>query len=94
MLAQYRAVLEAAQTALPAGRVQKLHARPEQRVSELIERGRKAGVFRTDLPTSWLASVLHHMINGAAADVSAGRLDERDAPRFITETVLNAYELR
>ncbi|MFE5733429.1 TetR/AcrR family transcriptional regulator [Streptomyces sp. NPDC056528] len=94
MLAQYRAVLEAAQSALPAGRVQALHARPEQRVSELIERGRREGVFRTDLPTSWLTGVLHHVINGAAGDVGAGRLDEQDAPRFIAETFLGACARR
>ncbi|WP_315987233.1 TetR/AcrR family transcriptional regulator [Actinomadura sp. HBU206391] len=91
LTAQSSAVLEAAQKILPAGRVHDLHAKPEQRVGDLIGRGQAEGVFREDLPASWLAGVLHHIIKGAAADLAAGRLDRADAPRFISETVLAAY---
>ncbi|MGW7360827.1 hypothetical protein ACWGI0_30440 [Streptomyces sp. NPDC054802] len=52
--------------------------------------GQAEGVFRRDLPASWLASVLHHVIKGAAADVAKGRLDQADAPHLIAETVLAA----
>ena len=38
-----------------------------------------------------LVSVLYHILKGAAADISAGRLDPADAPRFIVATVLAAY---
>jgi hypothetical protein len=31
------------------------------------------------------------LLKGAAADISAGRLDPSDAPRFIVATVLAAY---
>jgi TetR/AcrR family transcriptional repressor of mexCD-oprJ operon len=31
-------------------------------------------------------------MKGAAVDVSKGQLDAADAPRFISETVLSAYE--
>jgi TetR/AcrR family transcriptional repressor of mexCD-oprJ operon len=85
------AVLEAAQAVLPPGRIRELHAKPAQRVEELIGRGQAEGVFRTDLPASWLVSVLHHILKGAAADISSGRLDAADAPRFIVATVLAAY---
>jgi hypothetical protein len=35
--------------------------------------------------------VLYHVLKGAAADVSSGRLDPSDAPQFIVATVLAAY---
>ncbi|MFE1782667.1 TetR/AcrR family transcriptional regulator [Streptomyces sp. NPDC059506] len=90
LIAQASAVLEAAQAVLPPGRLHDLHAKPEQRVGDLIGRGQAEGAFRRDLPASWLAGVMHHIIKGAAADVADGRLDRTDAPRFIAETVLGA----
>ncbi|MEV6928291.1 TetR/AcrR family transcriptional regulator [Dactylosporangium sp. NPDC051485] len=91
LLAQASAVLEAALASLPPGRVQELHAKPAQRVDDLIRRGQAEGVFRTDLPADWLVSVLHHVLHGAALDVAAGQLDRADAPHFISETILAAY---
>jgi AcrR family transcriptional regulator len=91
LIAQASAVLEAAQAVLPSGRIHALHARPEQRVRDLITRGQAEGVFRDDLPASWLASALHHVLKGTAADVANGALDPEDAPRFVTEIVLAAY---
>jgi TetR/AcrR family transcriptional repressor of mexCD-oprJ operon len=88
LTAQAGAVLEAARGTLPPGRIQELHARPAQRVEHLVRRGQSEGVFRADLPASWLTSALHHLMKGAAADVSTGRLDSADAPRFISEIVL------
>jgi hypothetical protein len=35
--------------------------------------------------------VLYHILKGAAAGVSSGRLDPSDAPQFIVATVLAAY---
>jgi TetR/AcrR family transcriptional repressor of mexCD-oprJ operon len=91
LIADAGAVLEAAQEELPPGRIRELHAKPAQRVEELIRRGQAEGDFRTDLPASWLVSVLYHVLKGAAADVSGGRLDPSDAPHFIVATVLAAY---
>ncbi|MFC6016674.1 TetR/AcrR family transcriptional regulator [Plantactinospora solaniradicis] len=88
LLAQAASVLQAAQTTLPAGRVQELHAKPEQRVHDLIRRGQNEGVFRTDIPADLLASALHHILHGAATDVATGRLDAADAPRFVAEMTL------
>lgn len=89
--AQAGAVLEAAQATLPPGRVQELHAKPAQRVDALIRRGQSEGTFRSDLPAEWLVSVLHHLMKGAAADVGTGRLDQDDAARFISDTVVAAF---
>ncbi|MDT0533157.1 TetR/AcrR family transcriptional regulator [Micromonospora sp. DSM 115977] len=93
LIAQSSAVLEAAQASLPPERVHELHAEPARRVDQLIRRGQDEGVFRVDLPASWLTSVLHHIMKGAAADVASGKVDRADAPRLISETVLAAYQV-
>ena len=85
-------MLEAAQSALPPGRIRGLHAKQARRVEALIRRGQSEGAFRADLPASWLVSVLYHVLKGAAADVASGRLDPADAPRLIVATVLAAYQ--
>ena len=91
LIADAGAVLEAAQSVLPPERIREFHAKPARRAEELIRRGQSEGVFRSDLPSGWLASVLHHILKGAAADIRGGRLDLADAPHFITATVLAAY---
>jgi TetR/AcrR family transcriptional regulator, mexCD-oprJ operon repressor len=91
LIADASAVLEVAQSTLPPEPIRELHAKPAQRVEELIRRGQSEGAFRTDLPPAWLVSVLYHILKGAAADISNGRLDPADAPRFIVATVLAAY---
>lgn len=88
---QFTALLVAAQEALPPGRVRELHADPMARVERLLERGRSEGVFRTDLPTSWLVSVMHNVMHGAAGDILAGRISTADAAPYITATLLAAY---
>ena len=92
LMAQASAVLEAARASLPPGRIRELHAKPAQRVEALVRRGQSEKAFRADLPATWLANVLHYVMKGAAVDVSKGLLDRADAPRFISETVLAAYE--
>jgi TetR/AcrR family transcriptional repressor of mexCD-oprJ operon len=88
LIAQASSVLQAAESTLPPGRVQELHAKPEQRVHDLIRRGQAEGVFRADVGAHLLASVLHHILHGAAGDVVAGRLDPTEAPRFVAEMAL------
>lgn len=91
LMAQAGGVLQAAQATLPPDRVREMHAEPERRIDDLIRRGQVEGFFRTDLPAAWLAGVLHHVMKGAASDVSAGRLNSSDAGPFIGATILAAY---
>ena len=91
LVAQFRNVLIAAQDALSPARIRELHAKPGARAAELIERGQEAGVFRSDLPVTWLVGVLHNVIHGAADEINAGRLTASEAPRTISATVLAAY---
>lgn len=87
LVAESAALLAAAEGVLPAGRVREMHEKPVQRMTELVERGQKQGVFRTDLPASWLVSVVHYILHGAAAEIRAGRLPAADAAGTVTESV-------
>jgi TetR/AcrR family transcriptional regulator, mexCD-oprJ operon repressor len=91
LTARAGAVLESALETLPPGRVQALHAKPARRAEALIRRGRREGVLRSDLPVAWMVGVLHHVMKGAAADVTRGQLAAADAPRLIAETLLPAF---
>ncbi|OAH12884.1 TetR/AcrR family transcriptional regulator [Streptomyces jeddahensis] len=86
-----RALLVAAQRELSAGRIRELHDGPASRVETLVARGRAEGVFRTDLPISWLVNVLHTVMHSAADEIRAGRLAPDHAAAHITATVLAAF---
>jgi TetR/AcrR family transcriptional repressor of mexCD-oprJ operon len=88
---QFRSILVAAQANLPPGRIRDLHAGPAQRVEDLVARGQAEGVFRTDLPTSWLVSTVHSVMHGAADEINAGRLAPDDAGAAISAILLGAF---
>ena len=88
---RFRSLLVAAQDALPPGRIRELHAHPMMRVERLIERGQDEGVFRTDLPTSWLVGVMHSVMHGAADEINGGRLTADKAAHYIAATILAAF---
>ncbi|TDE01025.1 TetR/AcrR family transcriptional regulator [Jiangella asiatica] len=87
LVAESAALLQAAQGVLPAGRLRTLHAAPAERMAQLVRRGQDDGVFRTDLPVTWLVSAVHYLLNGAAEEQRAGRLDPADAAGVVTATV-------
>ncbi|PFG43578.1 TetR family transcriptional regulator [Isoptericola jiangsuensis] len=88
---QARAVLAAAQKELSAARIRELHEKAEARMRALLERGQREGAFRADLPVSWLLATTHVVMNGAAEEVRAGRLDAEDASWFIDAILLPAF---
>ena len=88
---QFRALLAAAETVLPAERIRHHHDQPLTRVRALIERGQRQGVFRTDLPSDWLVTVFYTVLHGAANEVAARRLQSGDAGGLITATLLGCY---
>ncbi|WP_242904620.1 TetR/AcrR family transcriptional regulator [Actinomadura terrae] len=87
LVAESTALLAAAQGTLPAGRIRELHSAPAQRVEELIHRGQEQGVFRTDMPLTWLVSVIQYVLHGAAEENRTGRLTQQETGRIVTETV-------
>lgn len=87
LVAESNALLEAAQSILPTERVRQMHAAPAERIAALIRRGQDRGVFRTDLPNTWLINAVFYLIHGAADENRAGRLADAEAADVITATV-------
>ena len=85
-------LLVAAEKALPPSVVRDAHAGGlEDRVQRFVAGARRAGAFRSDLPTEWLVAMFHATLHAAANEVDAGRLDADDAADVITATLLGAY---
>jgi TetR/AcrR family transcriptional repressor of mexCD-oprJ operon len=88
---QFRNILLAAQRELPAERIRGVHDPILRRVQSLIERGQRAGTFRTDLPKQWLITTAFSLMHAAAEDAAAGRIEADDAAGLITATLLAAF---
>ncbi len=88
---QFRNILLAAHRELPAERIRGIHDRIMRRVQYLIERGQRAGTFRTDLPKQWLITTTFSLMHAAAEDAAAGRITSDDAAGLITSTLLAAF---
>lgn len=90
-IVRFRRLLAATQHALPPERRHARHDRVFGRVELLIAGGQRCGVFRRDMPTSWLVALFYSALHTAAAEIGAGRLAVSDAPRTVTATLLAAY---
>ncbi|RAV10017.1 TetR/AcrR family transcriptional regulator [Mycolicibacterium sp. GF69] len=88
---RHRALLQAAQRTIGPDRIRDQHKIPHRRVQGLIKRGRREGIFRDDLPTTWLVATFHNVLHGAAEELTAGRLNERAADIVIVATLLAAF---
>ncbi|SIQ33836.1 hypothetical protein SAMN05421833_101546, partial [Microbispora rosea] len=87
---QLHSVLLAAHRELPPERIRAVHDQALHRVQAIVDRGRRSGVFRDDLPERWLVTTVFSLMHAAAEDTAAGRLDAGDAPRVISATLLAA----
>jgi AcrR family transcriptional regulator len=91
ILHQFRALRAAAQRELDAERIRQHHDQALDRVWHLIERGRRDGMFRNDLPAPWLVAVFYSVLHTAADELTAGRLAASEAADVITKTLLGAF---
>ncbi len=88
---RFRSVMTAAERELPAETIREHHDKHLARTRTVVRRGRREGVFRTDLPEAWLVSVAYTVMHAAAADCAAGRLDAATGERAVVATVLAAF---
>ncbi|RBP64268.1 TetR family transcriptional regulator [Brevibacterium sanguinis] len=91
LIEQARGLLAAAQKELSAGRIRDLHEKAEDRMRALLQRGQGEGAFRTDLPLHWLLATAHTVMNAAAEEISAGRLDPSRAAHHIDAVLQPAF---
>lgn len=85
---RYGALVVAAEKSMPVAEMAAAHGEPRERARRLIEHGRAAGRFRTDLPVSWLVTTMHSVTHAAATSVYDGELAADEAARAIAATML------
>jgi TetR/AcrR family transcriptional regulator, mexCD-oprJ operon repressor len=68
-----------------------LHAPVEQRLSELINRGRRDGAFRHDVAVRWLLAVYFALVHAAGREVATGASTAGEAERSLLLTLLGAF---
>jgi TetR/AcrR family transcriptional regulator, mexCD-oprJ operon repressor len=81
------AMAAAAVTQLSPAALTRSHQAAQQRVRELVDRGRADGSFRSDLPAGWLVSSCFAVIHACADEVHSGRLDPAAAQDVLAATI-------
>ena len=56
----------------------------------LIERGRRDGSFRSDVPAEWHLSMILALIHAASGELGAGRMGAEEVEAALPETVIGA----
>jgi TetR/AcrR family transcriptional repressor of mexCD-oprJ operon len=77
---------------LPASSRRRLHGPAFAPIHRLVERGRREGAFRTDVPSDWLVACAYALIHAAADEVRAGRLNTRSAPKVLSVSMHDLFQ--
>ena len=80
-------VAQAAAEHLTPDVMTRAHDAGHRRMAGLIERGRREGGFRSDLPTNWLVSCCFSLMHACGEHVRTGRMDEDAALAVLTTTL-------
>jgi len=86
-LDRHSAIAQATSEQLPADAIPETHAAAFRPVSALVERGRREGVFRTDVPAEWIVTSFFALMHACGDEVRAGRLEAAAAPRILQVTL-------
>jgi AcrR family transcriptional regulator len=82
---------QAAPTMLSADAMARSHRAAYHEVADLVDRGRRDGSFRADLPAGWLVTCCFTLIHACADEVRAGRMDPADAERALVTTIRDLF---
>jgi AcrR family transcriptional regulator len=88
-LGRYHALV-AINTQLPDAELHHRHGAVLAALESLIERGQRAGEFRTDVPVAWHLSMLVALVHAASAELRAGRVPAEEVESALVATVLGA----
>jgi AcrR family transcriptional regulator len=91
VLERFSAMARATAEDLSSERRRQLHEPGVAPVLRLIERGRREGWFRTDVPTEWLLACSYALVHAAADEVRAARLDAAAAPRVLSVSMRDLF---
>lgn len=74
----------------PQAELHRLHRPVLALLQPLIERGQRAGTFRSDVPATWHLSMLLALIHAASGELHTGRLPPVEIESALVTTVLGA----
>ena len=88
------AIAQAAGELLTAEELRRTHRAAHRRLRKLIDRGRRGGDFRTDVPAEWLVTAFHALIHAAGDEVRAGRMRAGPALEALRTTLEDLFSAR
>ena len=88
------AIAGAASEQLTAEAHKRTHQAAHRRLRKLIDRGRRSGDFRTDVPAEWLVTAFHALIHAAGDDVRARRIRAAAALAALHLTMQDVFSAR
>ncbi|WP_262697420.1 MULTISPECIES: TetR/AcrR family transcriptional regulator [Streptomyces] len=88
ILDQHSFLVTASEGLVGEPRRRRQHRKVLDRVDRLIARGQDEGVFRTDLPRTWLVTVFYSLLHTASSETSARRLRAGEAASILERTLL------
>jgi TetR/AcrR family transcriptional repressor of mexCD-oprJ operon len=86
-----RAIAQATADHLIPAEVTRTHAAAMRPIRRLVERGRKEGAFRTDLPADWLVTSCFALLHACGDEVRAGAMDSQQALDVLTRTMRDLF---
>jgi hypothetical protein len=89
-LVRHSTIADAAAEQLSPAALTLAHRAGRQRIRDLIERGRREGAFRTDVPIDWLVAAFFALMHACGEEVRARRLKRRAAPDALRSTIRDA----
>ena len=93
-LARQDALARAAAEHLPSGRLHAKHAPLMVHLHELVIRGRREGVFRTDLPADWLVRSFYALVHAADDHARSPRVRRAAAREMLETTIRDLFTAR
>jgi AcrR family transcriptional regulator len=93
-LAQFHGLLALNTARLSAEELHRRHVPMLDQLEPLIERGQRQGVFRSDLPVSWLLAVIRAIVHTASREIQGGRIPESKAEAALLTTAVAAISGR
>jgi AcrR family transcriptional regulator len=76
---------------LSAGAVHRSHHAMMAPLAELIDRGRREGAFRTDLPAEWLQTMYFQLVHGAAEHAATHGISDAAALELVRTTARSLF---
>jgi TetR/AcrR family transcriptional repressor of mexCD-oprJ operon len=87
---RHGALIQAAEKSLEPDQIHAAHEEPIIRMRALLQRGRRAGRFRNDMPLSWQITMIQSIMHSASAAVHRGDHTADAACDLIATSVLAA----